>query len=72
VKPPKSRPQLLAAQEYTCNSFGQRNLPGNFPYLHENEEFQGEGEGGYLCCNMLSQKGKGTLFGAPLVESDSA
>lgn len=42
----KMPPQLLTAQEYTSNSFGQRNLRANSPYLHENDEFQEGGGGG--------------------------
>ena len=33
----------LSYEEFTCNPFGLRNLRANFPYLHENEEFQGRG-----------------------------
>ena len=36
-------PQLLAADEFTRNSFGQTNLPKNSSYLNENKEFQGGG-----------------------------
>jgi len=41
----KIAPQPLTAHEFTCNPFGLTNLPANFSYLHENEEFEGRGEG---------------------------